>query len=260
MKEYAASRLAQMGVSMGGLFHGWELLDMHKKLNPSLIKIIIGYLETVSREGEFLGLTLTAKYAERIKESINNKAPEPDDYGNFIKTLQGRLDDELESITLFYLPSDKMSFYQKTELFGLEFKTNFPKANVEVIEAGNCIAFARHTAAIFHLMRALEIGIFSLFTFLGINLPEKDGDKNWNCYFRIIKEKIAENDKSKAADTGWQTDKEFAQKALAFFESVRNPLRNSTMHVDVTYDEGGAEMVFNSIKGFMQHLATRLKE
>jgi hypothetical protein len=63
---------------------------------------------------------------------------------------------ELEGRKFFVLNQDNLRYYNNTQLAGEQFKDNWPKANAELIEAGNCLAFERHTACVCHVMRALE--------------------------------------------------------------------------------------------------------
>jgi hypothetical protein len=107
------------------------------------------------RETEFLGLHITTKFAKKFAESASsaNSAELDRQFDLTHETFQA----EAGALPLFYVPQDKLKFYNKTDLFGDEFKTKFPSANVEIIEAGNCFAFDRFTACVFHLMRAMEI-------------------------------------------------------------------------------------------------------
>jgi hypothetical protein len=43
-------------------------------------------------------------------------------------------------------------------------------------------------------------------------------------------------------------------------DAVKNPWRNSTMHIDNKYTDDEAEHVFAAAKGFMKKLASRMDE
>lgn len=214
-------------------------------------------VETMIVEFERLGLVQSVIYARRIKEDIDRLA------GNEVeerfKILEERMYDELDSITVLWVSQREAGFFEKTELFGALFKKQFPAANGEVIEAGNCFALGRYTACVFHLMRATEKGVLALFSALQLP-PLSQPTWSWGSVLRQIDEEIKRRNKTMASDPTWIADKEFFEQAYAFLHSVKNPIRNSTMHVASTYDEAGAENVFNAIKSFLSHLAAKLKE
>ena len=74
-----------------------------------------------------------------------------------------------------------MRYYKPDDyLFGLEFDLKFSDTGVfELDEAAKCLALGRSTAAVFHLMRAMEVGIRSVARCLGIPDPLKPAERNW---------------------------------------------------------------------------------
>ena len=74
--------------------------------------------------------------------------------------IQSCLRDELSLSTVFVISADKVRYFQTNDpLFGAEVDGKFPSAAFEIAEAGKCLALERSTAAVFHLMRALEVAI-----------------------------------------------------------------------------------------------------
>jgi hypothetical protein len=59
-----------------------------------------------------------------------------------------------------------------------DFDVKFPAAIYEIDEAGKCLALGRSTAAVFHLMRAMEIGIKGVSRCIGVADPTKNHDRN----------------------------------------------------------------------------------
>lgn len=216
------------------------------------------WAKRISAEAQFLGLPSTIRQAQRISESSKDwKAAEID---TELRQLQRRFDEETESLILFYLPADKRDFYNKTDLFGEEFKAAFPAANAEITEAGTCFAFDRFTACAFHLARATEIVLRVVFVSLGLP-PRIWSATKWKKLTERIQGKIESNNARLSSDPAWQVDRPFYEKANAFLDSARNPIRNVTMHVDVTYpDEGSVRPVWLATEAFMRHVATKLKE
>jgi len=216
-----------------------------------------GYLNTMDTELKFLGLEMTRLSVARTRTKIQTITG--DELVEALEEIEGRFNDEIRSLTFLYVAPDKRQYLSKTDLFGEEFKNKFPTANAEVIEAGNCFALGRFTACVYHLCRAMEIGLRVLFVSLGMP-PRIWSTTKWNHILDRIKGKIDKNNKTLAHDYTWQSDRGFYENAHAFLAAVRVPIRNSTMHVESVYDETGAENVLGSVKTFMRHLAAKLSE
>lgn len=213
----------------------------------------------IASEAEHLGFGSTQAQAKRIiyfcsqgsnAETILAAANE----------LETRFNDEVKAISLLNLELRKLRFYSATDLFGEEFKVNFPVANGEICEAGKCLALDRYTACAFHLMRAMEIALRVLFTSLGMQ-PRILSVTKWEAITDRIGAKIVKNDLQRADDPTWQSEKPFYETAHAFLVAARSPLRNATMHVDVSYaDEGSILPVWLATEAFMRHIAPKLRE
>jgi hypothetical protein len=174
------------------------------------------------------------------------------DLANTVDLIRERFNDEIDSIQMLYISPEKSSYHNRTDLLGEQFKANFPSANVEITEAGNCFAFDRFTACAFHLMRSLEVVLKSLFAALGLPPITSAGARNWNGVLREIRAKLDANRTI--------PDYDFYDSAYAFLAAAKNPMRNATMHVEVAYDEDSARRVFDAVGAFMRHISTKLKE
>jgi hypothetical protein len=217
---------------------------------PKNVEKLKIWLRKVSREAEFFGLPSVMRQADRISHSVDEwKASKID---SALEELERRFDEETGALRLFYIPSDRLVFYNKTDLFGETFKTNFPTANAEISEAGNCFAFDRFTACAFHLMRSLEVVLKVLFAALGLPAITTSGAQNWNGILREIKTKLE-------TDTTIP-DHAFYDGAYVFLAAAKNPMRNATMHVDAVYDESSVRSLYDAVGAFMRHIATKLKE
>lgn len=172
--------------------------------------------------------------------------------------LRSRIRDEFITRTVLVLPYQEGKRYQMSqELFGIEVINKFPSAAYEIDEAGKCLALGRLTACVFHLMRALEVGIEGTRKCLGIPDPVKDGDRNWGSVLNKFKGEFERRNKA-----GWdqQEDKDFFAEIHASLDAVKNVWRNATMHVEKKYTDEEAEHIFNAVRGFMKKLAVRLDE
>jgi hypothetical protein len=138
-------------------------------------------------------------------------------------------------------------------LFGSAVSDHFPTVDEEVAEAGKCLALRRGTACVMHLMRTLEVGLHSLAGEMGVPFE----NKNWNTIIDQVEKQIREMS-SVTHGAEWKKDQQFYSEAAVHFRLLKDAWRNHAMHVHERYSEERAEAIFNSVRSFMQHLATKL--
>lgn len=83
-------------------------------------------------------------------------------------------------------PDGAELFRQKNPFFGDKVEDAFPRAAEDISEAGKCLALDRSTAAVFHLMRAMESAVGRLSLKLDIPNP----DREWGKLLSDIPKKI----------------------------------------------------------------------
>jgi hypothetical protein len=175
-----------------------------------------------------------------------------------IDTLKTVIDLELESILCLRIAPEKVKFYQETKGFGENVANRFPSAAFDIEEAGKCYACNRNTACVMHLARAVEVGLKSVMASLGLSVPT-GRQPSWGEVLRDIWNEIG--NRNKAADPAWTgQQKAFFENIHADLSSVKNAWRNPSMHADKVYDSERAEDIYNSVRGFMRHLAEHLDE
>jgi hypothetical protein len=174
-----------------------------------------------------------------------------------IEAIERLVDKELKEKLFLYITPEQQRFLPtlgKRNLFGDAVADAFPSANYEISEAGWCLALTRGSASVFHLMRALEIGLAAFGSVFGVSLAHT----NWDPALREIESKIREMHK----DPTWKVLPDCKEKqesyaqAASHFGILKDAWRNYTMHVRGVYTEDGAEQIFMSVKGFMQKLAS----
>lgn len=207
-----------------------------------------------------MGLRLTLKKAETFRFGlVRPRVDQLDIFARLmrrhIEDIRERLEQELEG-TVIYSFSALTDYLEPQEsLFGLEVDQKFPSASEEIEEAGKCLALRRATACVMHLMRVLELGLNSLAH--DFNVPF--AHTNWHNIVEQIERKI--KDMSSATHgPDWKDKQQFFSEVATEFRHFKSAWRNHAMHVRQTYTEERAERIFQSVKSFMQHLATRLKE
>lgn len=149
-------------------------------------------------------------------------------------------------------------YYDGVNLFGEDFVNKFPDAIFELDEAGKCFALNRPTAAVFHLMRLMEISIRAVARCLKVANPAKPSQRNWGTILRALK---CEIDKKTSA-AGWRAagDKEFFESAYGSLDAVRIAWRNPTMHVENKYTNEEAEHIFIAVGGLMKKITSRIDQ
>src|SRR5262249_11998183 len=117
----------------------------------------------------------------------------------------------------------------------------------------------RHTAAVFHLMRCMEIGIRAVAISLGIPNPTTNRNRNWGNILADIK--AAMDARTRANPPTWQPgDRATFESAYASLDATRFAWRNTTMHVENKYTADEAEHIYVTVRGFMKLLASRMDE
>jgi hypothetical protein len=202
-------------------------------------------------------LVMTVKSSERLREAGATAAAGY--LREIVSEIQDRLHDELEGTLIFCIRENAEYFEPKVPLLGKEFEDKFATHGIfELDEAGKCLALSRGTAAVFHLMRIMEIGIRAVAKSLGIPDPIKPSDRNWY----QIRKRIKEESDARLARKAWKDlrDKEFFASAYVSLDAVRVAWRNPTMHIENKYTPDEAEQVFLAVRGFMKKLASRMDE
>ncbi len=166
--------------------------------------------------------------------------------------LTRSLTDALEGELFLAMDARSSCLYASDDpLFGFAVLEAFPSASFDIGEAGKCRALGRWTASVMHLMRVLEVGLCCLAIFAGVN-PHA----NWN----MILDQIESSLKKIGKKSHSPEEEQFAAEAATHFRSIKNAWRNHAMHARVNYDEERTIEIYDSVRSFMRHLATRLKE
>jgi len=113
-------------------------------------------------------------------------------------------------------------------------------------EAGNCFAFDRYTACVFHLMRVMERCVQKIGKDLGLD-EEISRDKEWQKVINDIRgqlKKLYPKEKSQ--------ERIKYEAVLGHLETVKIAWRNTTMHPKVTYTEKEAKKIIDAVQAFVE--------
>ena len=153
------------------------------------------------------------------------------------------------------------------DVIGQNARAKFPSAEEDFIEAGNCLAAECNTAAVFHLMRAAEVGLRALASDREAEFKNKPLDRQeWGTLLQYLDGCIRELRGTSASS--W-TDQGLKDIQLRFYSEVVAELRQfneawrrhlSHARDDGFYDRDYAMSVFKHVCLFMQKLAERIGE
>jgi hypothetical protein len=208
-------------------------------------------LDLLGGECEPLGLHMARKSIARLQDTLQRSIPLSDaERLSFIKEIEFRITDEMESALFLYITTDMALFYEKTDLFGPNVRELFPETSYDIEEAGKCLATSRGTACVFHLMRVMEILLRRISKLLGIPYAP-----SWEAYIKQIADRIKAKHRTKGVQ--WKRDEPFFTDVLGGLEAIKIAWRNPTMHVRGEYTLEEAEDVFRAVRRLAQHLADR---
>jgi hypothetical protein len=179
-----------------------------------------------------IGLVMVPPQIVRVRECLSQKSVTYKELVPLVRPLRERIIDELAGKLFFFVPANHASYYQNEKLFGEEVEARFPLSVDDISEAGKCIAVGRFTAAVFHLMRVMEIGVQEFAAKLKVSVPAA---KTWGAILREIDDKIA----TMPHRTKKQKETKIRfQELSAYLHHVKDVWRNTTMHPKNTYTEG----------------------
>ena len=254
----ATTRAASGEETSGRLFHGNEALDEMSRLYVGMRFTGVQEYLTV------LGASVTALAVADAQEELSYDSATWATARERLEDVRNTLRRELSLRTVLVLEPKEQALYAPSEPhFGPDVTAKFPTEGVfEIDEAGKCLALGRSTAAVFHLMRVMEIGLSAVSECLQIENPVKQ-DRSWGAILRLIKDDMAARSRPKTPARPWSSksaDQALFESLYGSLDAVKVAWRNPTMHVEKKYLPDEAEHIFVSVRGFMKTLASRCDE
>lgn len=247
--------LARLEGSLGQKLRGTQqAADV--PMRDNMRRLVRNLVEVYGRDIAPLGFLASTATVARLRSANEKPGTTYGEAWKILEDLRRRVVDELGGIRLFALDPAKARFYVEHDLFGPDVAGAFPSASFDIEEAGRCLALDRPTAAVLHLMRALEVGLQAL----AARFKTPYAHASWNTAIEKIQKEIGRIERLKRKPTNWQSDRQFYAEAGADFRLFKDAWRNYVMHIHETYVPEKAEIIFDGVCAFMQHLATRLRE
>jgi hypothetical protein len=195
-----------------------------------------------------LDLTMACVAVERLRHDVLQEWFSEDQRVIAVSEIERRILDEMETSIFLHVPREWAKYYQHSELFGPGVRDVFQDAAYDIEEAGKCLATARATACVFHLMRVMEVVLRHLSKRLGIPFAP-----SWESHIQQIPAKISQKHKTKGIQ--WKRDEPFFREVLGDIQAVKIAWRNPTMHVRSKYTVEEADDIFRAVRRVAQRLA-----
>lgn len=174
---------------------------------------------------------------------------------------------EMDDNYFALIPKAKTVYFEKDgddALFGPEVYMGFASARKEIKSAGNCLAVDEYDAAVFHLMRVINIGLRALASSLGIKKIANKKLEFCTDGQMISESEKAIDEKLKTVGAGargekWEIQNDFYRGILVDLRFFKDVVRDPIAHARKSYTENGALDVNVHVRDFMQRLAKHLK-
>ena len=220
-------------------------------------EMVLSSLEAFIRSCYALSANNSVAKAQRVRKRIIDRECTYKELRMAIIDMRDRFRDELESVKLFGMNERESVFFDSSP--SERVAEAFPSACFDLEEAGKCMALNRSTAAVLHLMRALEHPLQAM-----AKAVDEIPKENWNTILNDIEKKVRGKDDEGKRTEYWRGRKRsnpFSPNAATHFFHVKNAWRNHCSHaVKLKYTEEDARNIYISVASFFEHLSARLRE
>ncbi|MDB5715741.1 MAG: hypothetical protein JWO15_3138 [Sphingomonadales bacterium] len=172
---------------------------------------------------------------------------------NDLENLQHRMFEELQNHYYYPVTSHYTAMYANEKPFGEQVYLAFPSARLDIKNAVKCGVLGQSTAAVFHLMRVMEVGLKVLGREADIPYAP-----SWESYLAQFNKKfiIKHSEKTNA----WRRKEPVMRELCGDILAIKTAWRNPTMHVAREYSVEEALQVYTAVSIFMEHLAAKFRE
>lgn len=254
----AATEIARLRQLLAGVDQSSEKNDL---LASGTVENVKPKVEIFYQEANKVGARLACVSAERLYDRLMTVPciVTLTDLANSLKDIESRFADHLEFIKVFVIPEERAILFQGADqLLDAQSASLFPSIWFDCEEAAKCLCLGRPTASVFHTMRMLEIAIASFARRLGIPDPVKATDRSWGIMLKAIREAI--DDKFPAKGRLPDTEGAKLEALNVTLDAVKNPWRNSTMHVESIYTVEEAQHILTCAAQVVKKMASIFDE
>jgi hypothetical protein len=254
----------------------YERIEMLGRSDETVDKGDWNFLLKQFRELEDIAAKSRFRSAFACMDAVNGRvdARFPPDVSRIQAELRHIRDMFVNDISLcsfLMVPESMATDVDNDALFGETVATAFPSAAADLREAGNCLAADCNTAAVFHLMRAVEWALRALGVHLGfrqLRAQKKSGVRKYVPVSHLEWEKIIDQLQGKVdkrvekmrPGRRKQGIQEFYYPVLQDIRAIRDAWRNHVMHSRAQYSAGDAMAIKGHVERLMVKLSGRVSE
>jgi len=183
-----------------------------------------------------------------------------------VEQIQGAFYRDITERRFIPVEAGMSQFVESSALFGEAVSTVFPAAGDDIREAGNCLAVENSTAAVFHLMRAVEVGLVSLAYHFKIRKGRHNKKyvpiENLDWQGILQKIEIVVTKKTNGIRRGKAKDA-FSSRYQGILMEIRgfkDAFRNQVSHARVVYSQPEAMRLKGHVERFMVDLCKDVKQ
>lgn len=179
-----------------------------------------------------------------------------------VNALRDAIEDDCKYKRLFLYPDDKGLLVLRVPGDWQSALGGFPAITKDAHAATDCFALSHHTACVFYLMRAAEIGLRAIAVERSVKLAKGKSLEwaQWGEIYGKIDEARADITKNKPAGAGKDAALAFYSGALGHLAAFKDQYRNAVSHVRKDYEEWEAQIALNHVRDFMNGLPPLITE
>lgn len=231
---------------------------------PTAADQIRGLLDAIAVQADTVGDTHTSRLASNAYDRWQRGLLDAGQLAAQLDAIDVSFKTTLDREWYLKIDPSRVAYYEQDALLGNAVAGAFASARYDIREAGNCIATERYTAAVFHLMRAVEWALRSFCIHLGFtvlrpkNKPVAHG--TWDEILQEVKTKIDEKFRPIPAGPEKQADQEFYYSIHQDIGGIRDAWRNHVMHTRQEYTAEDAIAILGHVRRLMVTASLRLSD
>ena len=232
-----------------------------KELNPELDTRLRANLDFVSKLGHAITLEATKHLADDLVADLDSKTTRLniDEIDAKLDSVQVMLRKELKERKFFYVPPERVTYYNNKDVCGIAVAETFPDAVADAIEAGNCYALKRPTACVFHLMRVVPYGMAALAKMLKVKYSQPIQCLEWGSIIQPIEKAVSKLQQLSRSPKKLR-DQQYYAEIVQHLYFCKDAWRNHVSHAREPYDMPQAKSVMDHVTLVMQLVSDRLKK
>ena len=233
--------------------------DPNAVLNDEQQGGVLEQMESIANSCTKMNLPVTGRTMEKIVARFRQTPPTHAQTRQKVMEWYSCFESEVETHLYLQVLPHRLQYWSAepdgahgTEITSLvETLTAFPDAIYDAREAGNCFAFERFTASVYHLMRVAEFGLISVA--VAANAPQDKINKGWDGCIQAIEHHVKLIGSTKPM-ADWQDQIKKYSELCAWFTNIQKGWRNPVSHIPRIYSEGSAKGMFSAVATLFEHL------